>query len=87
MTEDDYLYVCDGSSIKSRLDLVGDEKTIILDRGDPSRLYVQDEDEYVSEIRLFEDDPISIPYSMLVKPNLYSQYDASTRTITYYESL
>lgn len=87
MTEDDLLYVCDGSSIKSKVDFgLGYEETLIVDRVDPSRVYVQHDDQCVSEVLLFEDDPISIAYSMLVKPNLYSHYEASTRTITYFES-
>ena len=87
--QDDMLYLTDtrGSDIKCSIKYLF-EGWSFKDRGNPNKLYIRANDSvYLRQLNLFNDSPVSIPYQLLIKHNLYSQYDAKTNIISYYESI
>ena len=89
-TEEDVIYISDKKFKKLQTSFKNlYNGSLIQDKEHPNDLYLYDglRDCQVFKLNLFTEHPVSIPRKLLFIKDLFSRYDHSTRTISYFESL
>lgn len=87
--DDDSLYLTDVDchTIKTQITSLFDGITT-QDRSVRNNIYVKNSDKrQVFILNLFNNSPNSLPYQLLMKKNLFTQYDHKTRMVRFYRSI